>query len=331
MFSGYTSGMSTLATGPAPETIRLDQTAVLVRRPLGVLHITGQTRLDLIDRMSTQKVRSLTPGQGTATVFTTDIGRIIDRVLLYAGEDKTIALTGEEYNDPLARYLMSYVFFGDDFHLQDRTADTAVLALYGASAVEALAAAGLAVPVDLPLHHWVTVETAAGALTLHRTDPLGGDGWFILTSAGQAEMITALLAGAQVLPIGNKTFERLRIEAGLPRFGSELTRDYIPLEAGLWDDISFDKGCYIGQEIIARMDSRGKLAKRLVRLVGDGPLAAGTPLTAGDKAVGTITSAAGEFALGYVKSAVLDENIPLQAGRWNVAVRKAPPPEQDST
>jgi aminomethyltransferase len=90
-----------------------------------------------------------------------------------------------------------------------------------------------------------------------------------------------------------------------------LTGDYIPLEAGLWDDVSFNKGCYIGQEIIARMESRGKLAKKLMKLRPSAPVAAGATLRANGKTAGTITSAAvgpdGPVALGYVKTAVLQE------------------------
>jgi len=119
-------------------------------------------------------------------------------------------------------------------------------------------------------------------------------------------------------PIDEAAYDYLRIEAGLPRFGRELTLDYIPLEAGLWADVSFSKGCYVGQEIIARMESRGKLAKRLVRLRPDAPLEPGATISAGSRTVGAITSAAdgpaGSLALGYVKTAALTEGAALVAG-----------------
>jgi aminomethyltransferase len=117
-------------------------------------------------------------------------------------------------------------------------------------------------------------------------------------------------------------FDYLRIEAGLPRYGRELTLDYIPLEANLWADVSFSKGCYIGQEIIARMESRGKLAKRLVKLRPSAPITAGAAITADGKTVGTITSVAegwgGFVALGYVKTAVLDAGSDLFAAETPV-------------
>ena len=94
------------------------QTAVIVdRSDLGMLKITGETRLDLIHRMSTQAVNGLQSGEGTATIMTTDIGRIIDRLILYVGSDTVYALTGENNGDDIARYLMRYVFFNDDFQI----------------------------------------------------------------------------------------------------------------------------------------------------------------------------------------------------------------------
>jgi aminomethyltransferase len=119
-------------------------------------------------------------------------------------------------------------------------------------------------------------------------------------------------------------FDLLRIEAGLPRFGREMTQDYIPLETGLWDDVSFNKGCYTGQEIIARMESRGKLAKRLVELQPTVAVEPGSPVLAGGKVVGSVTSAAvgpnGPVALAYVKTAVLESDADLTVGETAVSL-----------
>jgi aminomethyltransferase len=282
-----------------------------------MLKITGQTRLDLIDRMSTQRVNELKSGQGAATILTTDIGRIIDRLILYATSDIVYALTGENNADPIARYLMSYVFFNDDFHLQNISADTAVLAIYGPQAGAKVAAAGFA-DGELPRHHWREAQIGGAAAYLHRTDAVTGDGYFVTCQAADKETVTqALLATG--LPVADEAaFDFLRIESALPRFGRELTSDYIPLEANLWDDVSFNKGCYIGQEIIARMESRGRLAKKLVRLQPAGAVEAGAAILAEGRKVGSITSAAvgppGPLALGYVKTAALNENTPLSVG-----------------
>jgi aminomethyltransferase len=153
---------------------------------------------------------------------------------------------------------------------------------------------------------------------IFRADPIAGDGYYLLIEPKNAAQLLTLLSIGGFTPIDEEAYDYLRIEAGRPRFGRELTLDYIPLEAGLWDDVSFSKGCYTGQEIIARMESRGKLAKRLARLRPASPVAAGAEIVANGRPVGTITSAAdgpgGPVALGYVKTGVLDEGADLTVG-----------------
>ena len=295
------------------------QSAVWVDRSnLGMLKFSGETRLDLIHRMSTQAVNGLQSGQGTATVLTTDIGRIIDRLLLYTASDTVYALTGENNADNIARYLMRFVFFTDDFHIQDISIETTIYAIYGPQASRILGEEVGFPEVVIPLHHWREAEIAGVTAYLHRTDPINGNGYFIMCETTDATVLQQFLQETSLVEATESAFDFLRIEAGLPRFGRELTQEYIPLEAGLWDDVSFTKGCYIGQEIIARMESRGKLAKRLVKLRPSAQVEVGSGITAGGKKAGTITSTAvgvnGPVALGYVKTAVLEDGGELMAG-----------------
>lgn len=301
------------------------ETAVLTdRSDLGVLIFSGETRFDLINRMSTQKVLAMPKGTGTATILTTDIGRIIDRLLLYATDSKLYALTSENNNDLIARYLMRFVFFRDNFHIQDVTSDTVIFGVYGPQARPKLAQAGFP-DEDLPLHHWREVQFGDVTAYLHRTDPIHGDGYFVMGQAKDRTVLWPRLLDVGLVVADTAAFDYLRIEAGLPRYGRELTGDYIPLEANLWGDVSFNKGCYIGQEIIARMESRGKLAKRLVPFTADGPLAAGSDLQANGKNAGTVTSTAvgphGTIGLGYVKTSVLDSESQLRVGDTAVTLK----------
>lgn len=316
--------------GALPDAVQANAAATILvdRSSLALFKITGSSRLDILDRISTQAVKGLQSGQGAATVLTTDIGRIIDRLILYASSDTVYALAGEGHREPLARYLLRNVFFTDDFQLQDVTAETAVFGVYGPDAAARLAQAGFP-ETDLPLHHWRQATIAGLTAYVHRTDPVGGDGYFVMCqAAAQAELRQHLLQ-AGIEPADEAAFEYLRIAAGLPRFRRELTLDYIPLEAGLWADVSFGKGCYTGQEIIARMESRGRLAKRLVRLQPAAPLAPGDPLTANGKQAGSVTSAAvgplGAVALGYVKTAVLEAETALWSGETAVGWRELHP------
>lgn len=303
------------------------QSAILVNRSdLGMLKITGDTRLDLIHRMSTQDVKNLRSGEGAATILTTDVGRMIDRLVLYAAGDSVYALTGENHSDAIARFLMRFVFFNDDFQLEDISSKTTIFGVYGPRAEHILGEEAGFPEVGMPLHHWREAEIAGVTAYLHRTDPINDAGYFVMCETPHREALGDALLAAGLVTADEPAFDFLRIEAGQPRFGHEITQEYIPLEAGLWDDVSFTKGCYTGQEIIARMESRGQLAKKLVRLTSNSVLDEGAEISAAGKRVGSITSAAtaegGTLAMGYVKSSTLIDNSPLSAGNQSLEIVK---------
>ncbi|MDX1688842.1 MAG: hypothetical protein R3248_12745, partial [Candidatus Promineifilaceae bacterium] len=201
------------------------------RSALGVLKFTGETRLDLLHRMSTQVVETLQSGEGAATILTTDIGRMIDRLLLYVSSDAVYAVTGEDNADNVARYLMRYVFFNDDFHIEDLTDETVVFGVYGAQAKARLRPL-FGDAVDVPLHHWRQLELDGAFAYLHKTDPVAGGGYFVMCDVEDRDDVEDSLSAAGIVPAGEEAFEYLRIEEGLPRLGREISKDYIPLEAG---------------------------------------------------------------------------------------------------
>jgi folate-binding protein YgfZ len=306
------------------------QSAIVVdRSQLGMLKFTGESRLDLINRMSTQKVLDLQSGEGKATVLTSDIGRIIDRLILYAASDSVYCLTSEDNGQNIADYLRRFVFYMDDFQVEDLSEETAIFAVYGSQA-QPLLTGLFGEAVALPLHHWTNINVEGSPIYIHRTDPVAGDGYFIMGQEQDKGMIWELLVNAGIEPVDEEAFEYLRIESAQPRFGHELTADYIPLEANLWPDVSFNKGCYTGQEIIARMESRGRLAKRMVSLRAEELLEVGEELQVDGKKAGSITSAAGGpvgfLGLGFIKTAFLDEgngrkeNIQLKSGEITVEI-----------
>jgi tRNA-modifying protein YgfZ len=284
--------------------------------PRGLLEISGSSRLDLLDRMSTNRLKQLTTGQGVATVLTSDIGRTIDRLLVYAGADAIRVLTGGDNGDNIARYLMRFVFFNDDFRMLDKSADYLVLGVYGGKSTAVLTSLGFPSELisQLPLHHWQPHPNHP-SLSLHRTDPLASDSYYLILPQTESEHWQQQLTSAGAQAISPADYEQLRVQAGLPQLGHELSLDYIPLESNLWADVSFNKGCYVGQEIIARMESRGKLAKKLVQfhLPAGHTLTAGAEIMADGRAVGSLTSVAGEYGLGYLKSSVLPSPPPLTA------------------
>ena len=295
-----------------------------ISRPMGLLEISGKSRLDLINRMSTNLVSLLKPGEGAATVLTTDVGRIIDRIIMYAGEETAIALTGEENGDNIARYLLRFVFFNDDFRVTSLGSRFSTLFVYGKDAASKIGEIS-GTTIDLPLHHWATITISSIELSVHATDPLDGGGYMLKIPVGDEETIVDALTSAGGTLMLESEFDALRIEAKQPRLRHELTGEFIPLETGLWEDVSFTKGCYTGQEIIARLDSRGKIAKQMVQFDTQGPIPVGTEVMANGKSAGIITTSAGKRALGYVKSSVLEKQIALTADEMPIMAVFEPP------
>lgn len=195
------------------------------------IRVDGAHRLDFLHRMSTGDVARLKPGESRATVFTTPIGRMVDYAFVIALEDSALIVGAAGNQARLTGWLRKYILFNDDVSLADASSE---LGVYGALG-------------EYPPSEWghaigLPAVFGRGALVLARS----------------------ALPGQRVLPA--EAFEPIRVSAGHPAWPSEISTDYIPLEAGLWGAVSFTKGCYIGQEIIARMESRGKVAKRLMRL-----------------------------------------------------------------
>ncbi|MEP7287612.1 MAG: glycine cleavage system protein T [Chloroflexota bacterium] len=267
----------------------------------GRLELTDRDRLDLLHRMSTNDLLKMQLGEGRSTVLTTANARIIDRVIVYHRGETALMLA----NQPavVRTWLQRYIFFQDKVKIRDVSAELGQLEIYGSQAAEiaesiAPGASGLA------LHSFIDVPESG--LLIARTFPMLQDGFILIVPVAALESWQQAVQQHGATIGDEARYEMLRIEAGLPGTGHELTEDYIPLEANLWDSVSFAKGCYIGQEIIARMESRNRLAKTLVHLNMATVAPLGSRLTEDDRAVGTLTSIAQRddgtiIGLGFVK------------------------------
>lgn len=295
----------------------------------GRVRLTGADALALLQRTSTNDVLKLTVGGGCATVFTSPIGRIIDRVEVWHRGDDVWLLAGPGRGEAVRAYVQQNIFFRDKVTAHNPTNETAQFSLHGRTA-ESLAEALVAGASALPLFHTLEGTIGSVTVTLGRAKPLIGAHFRLICAASDAPTLwDALLATGQTFglhPAGSLTYNTLRIEAGIPAAGRELTGDYIPLEVGLWDEVSFAKGCYTGQEIIARMESRGKLAKTLVKLGLSAALDAPADVLLDGKRVGVLTSSVttptGEHVgIGFIKPEVLDSSDAFSIGDGMVSAR----------
>ncbi|MBI5348607.1 MAG: glycine cleavage system protein T, partial [Chloroflexi bacterium] len=135
-----------------------------------------------------------------------------------------------------------------------------------------------------------------------RGEAIKGDSFFVVAASEQLPRLRQQAEALGAVACDRDLYNVLRIESGIPEIDHEISEEYIPLEANLWEAVSFSKGCYIGQEIIARMESRGKLAKMLMGVESASPLMAGMKIEGG-----VITSVAesprgGWIGLAYLKS-----------------------------
>ncbi len=288
--------------------------AVRDRSPVGRVQVTGADRIDFFHRMSTNDMRNLKPGMGLANILTSSIGRIIDYIVLYVEPESLLMLTSPQNREKDVHWLRSYIFFRDKVKLQDVTAETGLLTIYGPHSEPLLRAAFGAQPFgELPMYHYLTVQLDGQEIRIARAEGLNGPAFNLLSAAEVLPQVWDQLfaVGTEhgLQPFGELAYEVLRIEAGVSEAGHELAEEINPHEARLLHAVSFNKGCYIGQEVIARLDTYHKVQKYLVGLLPEGPLAPGMRLEVNGKDVGWVTSVVDSpalgrpIALGYVRTA----------------------------
>jgi len=279
---------------------RVDQSAH------GRVWLTGRSRADLLQRLTTNDIARLAPGEGARTVLVNHHARILDLLTVYCLPEALLVTTSIGAGSTLARFLRSKIFFGDDVAVEDVSDDTIQLQVYGPRAAMLVQRVTSIDPHAWAVHHVQAASIGDVQVWIARTLPLGGDGFVIIAAREHADIVQQ--AFAEVVLLDEQTLDVLRIEAGYPAPRRELSTEYIPLETGLDDAISFTKGCYVGQEIIARMESRHRRAKRLMGLRLEQLVAAGSALEHNGKNVGVLTSVVqsprfGPIGLAYIRTA----------------------------
>ena len=301
-----------------------DSCALFDRSDLGRLLGTGPDLLDLIHRLSTGDVRDLAHGKGRSTVLTTPKGRIVDLLFVHhLGEQGVLLVGGPGCGSRVTTHLERYVF-AEQIGLRDVTEETYQFALIGPAAARAVRACG----VEPPAAYDATTATIGGKTThLLGQDGFESAGFSVSGPIGDGPDVQQTLAeavqGAGGSFAGKETLESYRIFRGLPTAGHELTEEHNPLEAGLREAVSFDKGCYVGQEVVARLRTYDKVSRSIVGLElqkGSVVPPCGTALLLEGRTVGLLTSAVMPpgmervVALGYVKRKALQAGLVLQVG-----------------
>ena len=290
------------------------------------LDMRGADHLDFLHRMTSNDFHNLQIGHGLEAVFIEHRARILDLATCYRGPDATALILSPDSRTAIPAWLDRFIF-AEALEWADRTDETALFELVGPHATPLVARTLNADLTELQDHQLLDPQVADG-LWLART---AGPGLRAFGPPAAIEALWQRLAAAGARPIGAATGEILRVEQGLPRLGRELTQSYNPWEAGLERAIHLDKGCYIGQEVIARLDTYDKVKQHLVglRLSTAELPATEQPLCDGGREVGRITSAVhsprfGPIALAYVRRRACAAGTVLDAGGTRATVVALP-------
>lgn len=252
-------------------------------RPAGVLDVTGEDRVGFLQGQLTQEMRGLAPGETRETAGLTPKGKLLFVARALGLPDRIRLLLPQSLRTPVFEHLRKYAVF-TRVAIEDRSDEFLRLGLYGPGAAAWAAPESV---VRLPAHGEFSAE--------------------LLVPAAMRAAVEAALEAAGSQPVSEEAAEILRIEAARPRFGSDMDSANLPDEVGLAGAISTTKGCYVGQEVVARLRTYGRVNKRLVRFrFAERAIPAGTALRRPDDEAparieaGRVTSSAVSPALGPI-------------------------------
>ncbi|HVX12305.1 MAG TPA: glycine cleavage T C-terminal barrel domain-containing protein [Pirellulales bacterium] len=287
------------------------------------IEVTGDDRASFLHNLTTNDVKGLSAGGGCEAFLLDTRGHVVGHVFLISIAERrsivieTVAGENERLLGHLNRYLIR-----EKVELHDRGQEWGELLLAGAKSAAAIAALSMS---DLPADRLAnsTLEVAGQMVTIVRVELTPTGGYLLLTATpGAQRIVTEALREQGAVVCGPEAFEAARIRAGFPIYGRDVNDKNLPQEVDRNDlAISFRKGCYLGQETVARIDALGHVNKTLVRLRFAGPVAppTGTELVAGEVEVGQVTSAAfspldqASFALAYVRRGSNQPNATLSS------------------
>ena len=309
--------VTTFGNDAAALTAIQDGVAVFDRSHWGCMQVSDQDRLKFLHNQSSNDFKRLQPGQGCDTVILTSTARTIDLVSAYVTDDTVLLLVSPSRHQQLLQWFDRYIFFGDRVQLTDLSASTAVLTVLGPQSQALLHQLGVANLPEEPHHHThTTLENLEVRVAVGSGLAISGYTLFMSKEGGADLWGTLIDQGA--IPMGEQCWEQLRVQQGRPKADAELTENYNPLEAGLWQTLSLDKGCYIGQETIARLHTYQGVKQQLWGLTLPLIVPVGSHITVADRKVGTVTSVVdtpnGALGLGYVKTKAGGVGLEVQVG-----------------
>jgi folate-binding protein YgfZ len=268
----------------------------------GRIRVTGEDRSRLLHAMTTNHVQQMKPGDGIYTFFLNSQGRILADAWLLCFDDHFLLDTARETRESLFRHLDQYVI-ADDVTLEDVTDQTFSFGLEGPKAIDVAAHCGL----QAPHHRYSHVQ--AGEFVVTNISATGSQGIRIYGPARNKDEAIAMIEAAGAIAASAEDAETARIENFVPRYGCDITEHTLPQETQQTHALHFQKGCYLGQEIVERIRSRGHVNRLLMGFrieLPASPPATGTKLMVEGQPSGEVTSSTvtdeAVFGLAYVRA-----------------------------
>jgi folate-binding protein YgfZ len=299
------------------------------------IELTGSERVPFLDGVVTADLKILSRGMSTYALLLNDKSRVLGDLRVYALDDSLVLDTEASQRESLLR-ILEKARVSDDVEFRDHgslahievhgpQASTALSGLFGTE-VRDLARGGF---LTVPIRRRESVHVA-------RIPSIGDVGYAIWSRDSSLSELWDRLADAGVRPIGRDAWEVLRIEAGIPRFGVDMGEDTLALEGAPESAISFTKGCYVGQEVVARGTYIGQVRRKLLGLEveGDLPPVHGDRVSSAGRDIGAVTSATWSptrtaaigMALLRVDAVSAADGLFINRGGWDLRARLHPLP-----
>ena len=273
-----------------------------------LFRVSGSDRSKFLQALLTSDVAGLKEGEGQASLFLDNKGHVRGALDLWVEDDAVLAGCDVGFVESVLPDLGRYVL-GADVSIEDRRDQETVIAVHGAGSEDSLSGAGFPIPAEAP-HAHIAGKIAGVEVRFARTPDLGTPGVEVHVPTSAIDNVWAALEETMCdfvpVCVGWNIAEVLRVESGITSFGHEISGEEFPQEARLNEAIAYQKGCYLGQETVARIHYRGQVKRVLSGLRAEFPLTIGAKLISSDNEVGRVTSSAvsprlGSIALAYVR------------------------------
>ena len=295
------------------------------------ISLTGGDRVRWLNGMITNNVRDLAPAHGVYAFLLNPQGRILGDLYAYNRGGSFLLDTDQSQVEKILAVFDKYIIM-DDVEVANVSGQLTAIGIAGPIARESLRATGFEVPALEPLEFAELTWRQIG-ITLVRGDNQSVESFELWIAPDHLQQVRGALVTAGAKTVGTTALELLRIATGVPRYGADIRERDLPQETEQERALNFTKGCYVGQEIVERIRSRGQVHRKFTGFEVQGPLpASGSKIQAQGKDVGEITSAASlplaggdrRVALGYIRREVAAPGKQVEAGSSEARVANLP-------